>query len=502
MKNNTEITTSTKKQSKLVRFLKSRNAKRGAISIILTILFIAVIVGLNIVAKSLTANFPILSYDLTPNSIYELTDTSLEYISTLEKDVTIYVLAEEQTLEDQGEYYLQVNKLLHEFESNSKHIKLKYIDLSTNPSFAQAYPDVNWSAEPYLMLIEYKEDHVAVSQQDVFTYDEEYLAYGQYYINGQKCEQAVLTAIFNITAEEKIGVTILTGHGELENTALNSLLFNNAYDVETVSLLNGEISKDSQFVVIFAPENDIDKDTYNTLVDWLYNNGEYGHTLLYVPNDMATQETPNIDMLLEEWSMSVNKGWIYETDPSYMTNSAAPNLISIFNYEDNEFTNGLKDTSIPVVMMYCMPVELHDSSVISLLSSSEKAVVRPLSADENWNENDEEATTLCGAAISSQGNEDNSKKSNVIVIGSYEALSEGAFSTTSFNNSNYIVNLFNTISHRDDITLTIEGKSIESSELGITSLGTATVLGFVFYIIIPLAVAIVGIVMWIRRRHR
>lgn len=497
MNKNINETTSAKKQSKLVRFFKSRNAKRGAVAIILTILFIAVIVGLNILASTIG-----LSWDLTPNSIYELTETSLEYISTLEKDVTIYVLAEEQTLEDQGEYYLQVNKLLHEFENNSKHIKLKYVDLSTNPSFAQSYPDVNWNAEPYIMLIEYKDDHIAVSQQDIFTYDEEYLAYGEYYINGQKCEQAVLTAIFNITAEEKIGVTMLTGHGELENTALSSLLMNNAYDVETVSLLNGEISKDSQFVILYAPTNDIDKDTYDTLVDWLYNNGEYGRTLLYVPNDMVTEDTPYIDMLLEEWSMSVSKGWVYETDPSYMTNSGAPNLISIFNYEEGEFVSNLKDTSIPVVMMYCMPVELLDTSATSLLSTSDKAVVRPLDADENWNENDEEQGKLCGAAISSQGNEDNTKKSNVIVIGSYAALSEAAFSTTSFNNSNYIVNMFNTISHRDDIALTIEGKTIESTELGITSLGTATILGFVFYIIIPLAVAVVGIVMWIRRRHR
>jgi hypothetical protein len=217
---------------------------------------------------------------------------------------------------------------------------------------------------------------------------------------------------------------------------------------------------------------------------------------------MTNGETPNIDMLLEEWGMAVTKGLIWETDTSYMTNSQIPNLMSIMNYDEAEFTDTLKDQNVPVVMMYTMPVELIDSAAVSLLSSSDKAVVMPLDADENWDAKDEESQKLCAAAMSSKGNEDNTKSSNVIVFGSYDALSSNSFSISSFNNNQYFVNIFNTISHRDDIELTIQGKTIEAQELGITNMGTATVLGIVFFLIIPLAVVVVGIVMWIRRRHR
>lgn len=491
-----------KKQSKLLAFLKSRNAKRGSIAIALTAIFIAIVIGLNIIAGLLTERFPIFSADLTASNVYELTEASLDYVDKLKDDITIYVLVDEQTLESQGEYYVQVNKLLHQFENHSKLITLKYVDLATNPSFASSYKDINWTANSYLLLIEHGDEHIAVALEDVFTYDEEYLAYGEYLISGQNLEQAVMTAVLNITTEEKVGVTILSGHGELENPALSSVLLNNAYNVETVSLLNGEISKDSQFVIIFAPTNDIDKNTYDTLVDWLYNDGEYGHTLLYVPNDMVNDAMPNIDTLLEEWGMAVSQNLIFETDPTYMTNSPYPNLMSIFNYDEQEFSGGLKDTSIPVVMMYSMPVELIDTSATSLLSSSENAVLMPLDADENWDYNDEEPQKLCGAAISTQGNEDNTKKSNVIVFGSYTALSESAFGVSSFNNSAYFINLFNTISHRDDVSITIEGKALENTELGITSLSTATVLGIIFFLIIPVMVIALGVVMWVRRRHK
>ena len=492
-----------KKPSKIGAFLKSRNAKRGTISIVLTVLFIAIVVGLNIVATMLTNRFPVLSADLTQNDIYELTTPSVEFMKQLEKDVDVYVLMEEKQLESQGEYNVQVNKLLHAFERESTHFNLEYVNLTKNPTFTSKYPDVNWSGASYLMLVCHGDDYIAVSSEDVFTYNEEYLSYyGEYVAEGQNLEQALLTAILNVTTEEKVGVTVLTGHGELEATPLVSLLSNNAYSVETVNLLNGEIKDDSQFVIIYAPTTDIDKDTYDTLVNWLYNEGNYGHTVIYIPNDMVQSETPNIDTLLEEWGMAINKSLVYETDTQYMTNSMQPNLISIFNYDDTEFSSGIKDTSIPVVMMYTMPIELINPNVTSLLSTSTSAVQMPLDADENWDYNEEEPQKLIGAAISTSGNEDNTKSSNVIVFGSYEAFSETALSATNFNNSAYIINLFNTIADRDNATITVEGKTLDSAELGITSTFTTTLLAIIFRYLIPVAVVILGVVMWLRRRHK
>lgn len=492
-----------KKSGKLSAFFKSRNAKRGSIAIMLTVLFVAAVVGFNIIANLLTDRFPVLSSDLTSNNVYELTETSIEFMDEMTKDVNVYVLMEESTLEGYGEYYIQVNKLLRAFERQSTHLNLKYINLTTNPTFTNDYPDVNWSSSSYLMLVEHGEEYIAVSYEDVFTYNQEYLSYyGEYVVDGQSLEQALLTAILNVTTEEKVTITVLSGHGELEADAFNALMTNNAYNIETVNLLNGEISDESQFVILFAPTNDIDKDAYDTLSNWLYNDGEYGHTLLYVPNDTILDAMPNIDTLLEEWGMSIEKSWIYETDTQYMTNSLYPNLISIYNYDDTEFAGGIRDTSIPVVLMYCMPITLESSQATSLLSSSSSAVQMPLDADEDWNYNDEEPRSLVGAAISTQGNEDETKSSNLIVFGSYSAFSESALSATSFNNSAYFINIFNTIAERDDASITVEGKTLDASELGVTSTFTVSILAIFFRYLVPLAVVTVGIVKWLNRRHR
>ncbi|MBR2715212.1 MAG: Gldg family protein [Ruminococcus sp.] len=501
-KNNQPKAPKEKKPSKLVAFLKSRNAKRGSLAIAITAIFIAIVIGVNIVVGLLGDRFDSLSVDLTSNDAYKLTDDSLDHLAKFKKDVTIYVLAEEQSLEAQGEYYVQVNKLLGEFEKNSKNIKLKYVNLTKNPTFTTSYPDLDWQNQSYLLVVEHGDEYLGIANEDIFTYDEEMLSYGEEVVSGQNVEQAVLTAMLRVTTEEKIGVTVLGGHGEIECDALTSLLSNNAYDVETISLLNGKISEKSQFVILFAPAKDIDEDTYNTLVDWLHNDGNYGRTLLYVPNDKAPESTPYIDSLLEDWGMEVKRSYLFETDTQYMTNTPYPNLFTIVNYDNTDFSNGLKDTSIPVVMMYCMPIELIDSAAVSLLSSSEAAVEMPLTADENWDYNEEEPKKLIGAAISTKGNEDETKSSNVIVFGSYDSLGASALGVSTFNNAEYVINLFNTIAERDDATITVEGKTLESEELGITSTGTSIALGVVFRYLVPLMVLVIGIIVLIRRRHK
>ena len=65
----------------------------------------------------------------------------------------------------------------------------------------------------------------------------------------------------------------------------------------------------------------------------------------------------------------------------------------------------------------------------------------------------------------------------------------------------YFVNMFNVLSGQDDPGITIEAKEVGNYELSITS-GPANVIGVITIIIIPVAILIVGLVIWIRRRNR
>lgn len=491
-----------KKPSKFVAFFTSKKAKRGSIAVLLTVIFIAVIVGLNILTTMLTDRYSSLTVDFTANKLYKLTDESLKQTANINKDVTVYVLTDESTFESINDYYLQINKLLHEFEKNSEHITLEYITPASDPTFAQKYSDINWYTSSYVMLVECGENYIGVQEEDLFEYTQDESS-GEYVVSDQKLEQALLSAILNVMTTNTVGVTFLELDTNVDPTYFMSVLSNNAFNVGSVSLLSEAIPEDSKFVVMYAPTSDIGTNEYEALTKWLENDGEYGHTLVYIANPLKYTQTPNIDLLLENWSMVVTDGWVYEQDESYMSLYAdEPQIATLFNYENAEFTKTLRSTSLPVIISRCRPIEIIDSGASTMLTTSESAVICPFSADASWTPSQEQPQKLNGAAISTHGNEDFTKKSNIIAIGSVDAFSDVALTSANVNNLEYFLNMFNTIADRENIALTIEGKPLYENELGTTSASTINALVVLVRYIIPIAVIIAGIAMWIYRRKK
>lgn len=89
-----------------------------------------------------------------------------------------------------------------------------------------------------------------------------------------------------------------------------------------------------------------------------------------------------------------------------------------------------------------------------------------------------------------------------MVIGSYDAMTSGYLSISSYNNAAYFVNLFNTLSDRDDVSVIIEGKNPSANDLGVTSVDEITFPSVLVRFVIPIAVLLCGLIVWIRRRHR
>ena len=98
-------------------------------------------------------------------------------------------------------------------------------------------------------------------------------------------------------------------------------------------------------------------------------------------------------------------------------------------------------------------------------------------------------------------NEDK-KSSKVVVFGSYVMFSDTIMQYNSFNNSAYFMNVINTIADKEDVGITIESKSIDNTELGITDVATQNTMLVVFVIVIPIAILVAGFVFWLRRRNR
>ena len=386
-----------------VGFITARNTRRGMTSIGVTVLLVASIVLVNVIMAVLSDRSA-MYIDVTEQRSYKLQSKTVGYIDALEKDVDIYVLANEEDLENSAssnyQYYLQANRLLHEFEYNSKRIRLHYVDLVKDPTFLSAYPNVDRSVT-HMLLIACGENYTTLDPTDVFGYDTDtYQKEGYLVVQSQHVEQSVTSAILKVTDDVRITVSVLTGLDEGDASAFASRLAMNAYDVESVDLQSGSISKESQFVIIYKPGADLDEAAYQALSDWLVNENQYGHHILYFPNDeLDTAFYPNLNKLLADCGMEVRYGYICENDTDYLVDSS-DHFTSVFRYADTAFTDGLTTTSRPVVMGAVMPVAILDpSAATAILTSSEEVEFENLSTHTR----ESAEPPLVGAAIGRKG---------------------------------------------------------------------------------------------------
>lgn len=489
--------------SGLKTFLKSRKARHGSVAIGIVAAVIAIVVVLNIICSLLVDRFPNIKVDMTANSSFALQEDTVDYVSHLSKDVKIIVLMNKDDFEQGGTYMVQTVNLLEKMESNSNgKLKLDYIDLAQNPTFTSSYPDVNWTDSKVnnLMLVECGEQYKVLTLSDCFDYDQEAYNYGGIQITGSKVEQAVVTSILNVTTEDKVVVDMITGNNEQDYSAIKTLLENNAYKVNEISLATQDVDAEAKVAVLFAPAVDLDEQAATKLSKWLDNDGKYGRTLVYVPTaDMPS--TPNLDNLLNEWGMSVDTGFVFETSNDHLVSNTSPYAFLV-DYTDY-YKDGLKNAGIPVVVSDSHAINVTDESKAhAVLNTSSKAGIFPINAEEDWDYND--AVTgepICVAAEGVKSGTDETE-SKLVVFGSYMMFNSNIMSFNSYNNSAYFMNVINTVSDHDDTGITIETKLMESAELGVSDVATRNIIMVVFVIVVPVAVIIIGLVLWIRRRNK
>ena len=492
------------KKNGVKSFFTARNTRRGMTSLGVTVLLIAAIVLVNVILAVLSSRSS-MYIDVTANRTYKLQSVTLDYIKDLDKDVDIYVLASEEDLLNAAssnyDYYVQANRLLHEFDYNSDHIRLHYVDLVKDPTFLSKYPNVNRSLT-HMLLLTCGDEYTVLDPTDVFSYDTQtYQEEGYMVVHAQHVEQSVTTAILKVTDSSRVTVSILSGQDEEDCSAYAARLAMNAYDVETVNLYTDDISEKSEFLIIYKPMSDIDEALYKKLGAWLVNDGAYGKNIIYFPNDDVDAALfPNLNALLADYGMEVDYAYIFEKDADHLIPGSNLNS-SLFDYADPTFTEGLSNTDKKILLggaRGTMPIKiLDDTTATKMLVSSEDVERFDIKSQELGSADG----ALCGAAIGRKGGT-TGVNSSVVVIGSYYAVSNLYLTADTYNNAAYFINMVNVLSHKDDISILIDGKDPSSAELGVSSVGDLTFISVLVRFIIPGLALLAGLIIWIRRRHK
>ena len=512
----TDKKNSGKKKGKFKKAMSSRKTRHRIQAISISAIAVAVVVLVNVIAGLLVDRFPDLKADFTSNKAFELNDDTVEIMSHLKKNVSFHIVADEKTFLESGTYFVQAKNLLDKMEARSDgKFKYDFVDTTEDPNFAKKYENINWKTKETVGVIECGDQYKGLDIKDCFTYDESYYTYYQAYNwTGTTIEQAIAKGTLFVTSDERVIVDVMTGEGEGGYNSstgegnsgydqLTKLLSDNAYQVSEVSLLTGELDKDAQFVLIFAPQVDISENAAEKLRTWLDNGGKKGKTLIYVPNAtpyLKNMSTPNLDALLKDWGMELNKGFVFETNDDYRWN---PNSVYTFltDYCD-KYTENLKNANVPVAANFATGIEITDANTAhALLNTSKGAGIYPNDAEKDF----DIRSHVKGEpiAIAAEGTKAGSDAySNVVVFSSSSMFSTEMMNYYSFNNGAYFMNIVNTIADKDDETVIIEGRTLQTPTLGKPTASTTNAILIIFVIAVPALILITGIVLWVRRRNK
>ncbi|MCM1226904.1 MAG: Gldg family protein [Clostridium sp.] len=532
----------TVKPEKEKRAFNKKKLKYGTLATIITVVFIAVIVVLNLIAGVLTDRKG-LKIDLTKEQYYDISQESIDYIKTIKTDVEIAVTAKESSLESQtGKMVLET---LNKFKQYNDHITVDFYDVASNPDIITRYSQIyNGEIKEGQIVIE-ANDKVKVLDivNGLFTIQSDY--YGNSSITGYKGEQELLSAVMNVTDANPKKAAIIslyngasichTNNGNVI-TLLSTLMDKNGYEVSEIDLMSDALSPDDyDLIVLPAPINDLTQDSIKKMEDFLYNDGNLDRDMLYIA-DYIQYATPNLDDFLEVWGIEVGSGIVYDdTDYSqYVYTTRGELTAPIGQLADETYMDGLSNTKLPVVVPLSRPVNLlFDSNVDrttkSILTTTDSAFLYPMevqSAEEaqamaEAAENGEEPTEaetepatefdpdkaekslynlMAVATKSNTDSNNNVHENNLMVIGGASILDYYLVNSSTYNNAEYVVNAVNKMCGKEN-TVIIAQKDLSAQTIDIKSSQIKAISRVVIYVI-PLIVVAAGIVVFLRRKNR
>lgn len=530
-----------------------KKLKYGSVAVVITVVFIAVVVFVNLIAEILTDKKN-LKLDLTAQKYYEVSQDTIDYIKDIKKDVVIDVMYQKENFE-KSSYMKMVLETLNKYQQNSDHIEVEFHDIVSEPDVINKYSDVYSGTIQQGSIVVACGDRVKVisSIDDLFTIDtSSYYQTGSSTITGYKGEQELTSAVMSVTDANPKKAAFITGYNgssiyhSYNSNAVNSLynLMNkNGYEISQIDILNDDLSPDDYDIVVLpAPVNDLTTDCISKLDDFLYNGGKLDRNMIYIA-DIFQYKTPNIDDFLEIWGIEVGDSVVYESNAdknqkvTISTGSAEAPIVSSV---DDDFTSELSNTKLPIVAPVSRNINLLfdanvDRTTNSLLQTSDTAYLYPLnmkSVDEakaeaaeqeqaasdaenstEATEEETEATTKFDTetaekatqnvmALAKKTNTENNEThtNNLLVIGGMSLVDPNLTSSATYNNAEFIVNAINQICGKENGIIIAE-KSLTQTTIDITAAQITTIRRIIEYVI-PLIVIAAGIFVYVWRKNR
>lgn len=462
---------------------------------------IAIVVALTVVVNLIASALPetYTQIDATSQKLYSITKDTEKYLDTLKDDVTLYVMVNKNSKDD------NVDRTLQKYVSASKHVKVKYVDPNVSPTFASKYTDNDVTSNSIIVVCG---DRSKVIDYNSDIYEYSYDSSYNYSVTGYDCEGQVTAAIQYVTSESTTNVYELTGHDESTLSGDFSEVFQKRFmNVGSLSLLTVDaIPEDCQAIFITAPQSDLSEDDLSKLSQYLGNGGK-----IYLSIDYSKwNDLTNFKKLLSDNNIETTESLLAETDRSYYYQSPFYLLPNVENTEVSSSVAGMTQVFVPYSVGLTYTGE-DDSNVTSFMTTSDTTIAKAAANIAAVQSQADAANIASAQDGDTQGQYSlgmmvtNENGGELCVLGSAMMCTDSANQIVSGHNAtlfNGIVNaLVTTDDGNSDNAVVIAAKDYTVSNLTVSA-NAMLVYGILWGIFMPIALIIIGIIVWARRRKR
>lgn len=462
---------------------------------------IAIVVALTVVVNLIASALPetYTQIDATSQKLYSITEDTEKYLDTLKDDVTLYVMVNKNSKDD------NVDRTLQKYASASKHVKVKYVDPNVSPTFASKYTDNDVTSNSIIVVCG---DRSKVIDYNSDIYEYSYDSSYNYSVTGYDCEGQVTAAIQYVTSESTTNVYELTGHDESTLSGDFSEVFQKRFmNVGSLSLLTVDaIPEDCQAIFITAPQSDLSEDDLSKLSQYLGNGGK-----IYLSIDYSKwNDLTNFKKLLSDNNIETTESLLAETDRSYYYQSPFYLLPNVENTEVSSSVAGMTQVFVPYSVGLTYTGE-DDSNMTSFMTTSDTTIAKAAANIAAVQSQADAANIASAQDGDTQGQYSlgimvtNENGGELCVLGSAMMCTDSANQIVSGHNAtlfNGIVNaLVTTDDENSDNAVVIAAKDYTVSNLTVSA-NAMLVYGILWGIFMPIVLIIIGIIVWARRRKR
>lgn len=516
---------------KFINKEKLRNLRRlryGTAATVLTIVVIVAILLLNIIMDIVADRYPI-TWDLSANKVFTLSEESITIAKSVQNDVEIIVFSDEETfanpttganagIPEFDTTLREFHTALRQYRTHSgEKVSFKFINPDQEPAQFAAYQNYDVTNGDILFLS--GDRHKISSIADLYELDDSnYYTYGTYEFYS-KAEKVLAANIYNLQSENERIVQVLIGHEEDTEAlaGLKSLYELNGYTFEELNITaSAPFNAKAEVMLIAAPAQDYTDAEIKRVHEWMFNQGAYGRHLIVYTNPVA--DCPNLyEMLDVEYGIQVTDELLLETDNNRMQNSHPYYTlcdVPATKFTGNSTSTGKLSTPLARRLTTTWKSEASQENAIANLSTvlnNYPTSTRVITL-QDLNSNNVEAvrqlpedqyplTSIIASTINTYDNNAQKAAYGTVVVSGCPAMAYAEFvQNRSFFNEELLLDTINSVTGHES-SISVSNKIIDTETVAFTP-NAQLILGIgVFTVGIPLIVLIVCLIVFLRRKN-